>query len=77
MRVDRLLHDLARRPALTARQRSCLALSSMYSILNGRSDEALDGHSWWLRQDSWDMAWNSAVSSTGDSSCSSQHWLSS
>jgi Protein of unknown function (DUF1266) len=55
MLVDRLLHDLARRPALTARQRSCLALSSMYSILNGRSDETLDGHSWWLRQESWDM----------------------
>jgi hypothetical protein len=55
MLVDRLLHDFARRPALTARQRSCLALSSMYSILNGRSDETLDGHSWWLRQESWDM----------------------
>jgi hypothetical protein len=27
----------------------------MYSILNGRSDETLDGHSWWLRQESWDM----------------------
>jgi hypothetical protein len=55
MLVDRLLHDLARRPVLTARQRSCLALSSMYSIINGRSDETLDGHSWWLRQESWDM----------------------
>src|SRR5882724_4380906 len=55
MLVDRLLHDFARRPALTAGQRSCLALSSMYSILNGRSDETLDGHSWWLRQESWDM----------------------
>jgi hypothetical protein len=55
MLVDRLLHDFARRPALTARQRSCVALSSMYSILNGRSDETLDGHSWWLRQESWDM----------------------
>jgi len=55
MLVDRLLHDLARRPALAARQRSCLALSSMYSLLNGRSDETLDGHSWWLRQESWDM----------------------
>ena len=55
MLVDRLLHDLARRPALTARQRSCLALSSMYSLLNARSDETLDGHSWWLRQESWDM----------------------
>jgi hypothetical protein len=55
MLVDRLLHDFARRPALTARQRSCLALSSMYSVVNGRSDETLDGHSWWLRQDSWDM----------------------
>jgi hypothetical protein len=55
MLVDRLLHDLAPRPALTARQRSCLALSSMYSLLNGRSDETLDGHSWWLRQESWDM----------------------
>jgi hypothetical protein len=61
MLVDRLLHDFARRPALTARQRSCLALSSMYSLLNGRSDETLDGHSWWLRQESWDMlsgAWS-------------------
>jgi hypothetical protein len=61
MLVDRLLHDLARRPALTARQRSCLALSSMYSVINGRSDETLDGHSWWLRQESWDMlsgSWN-------------------
>jgi hypothetical protein len=55
MLVDRLLHDFTRRPALTARQRSCLALSSMYSVLNGRSDETLDGHSWWLRQESWDM----------------------
>ncbi len=55
MLVDRLLHDFARRTALTARQRSCLALSSMYSVLNGRSDETLDGHSWWLRQESWDM----------------------
>jgi hypothetical protein len=55
MLIDRLLHGLARRPALTARQRSCLALSSMYSLVNGRSDETLDGHSWWLRQDSGDM----------------------
>jgi hypothetical protein len=55
MLVDRLLHDLTRRPTLTARQRSCLALSSMYSLLNGRSDESLDGHSRWLRQESWDM----------------------
>jgi hypothetical protein len=55
MLVDRLLHDLARRPALTARQRSCIALSSMYSVINGRSDETLDGHSWWLRQESWDI----------------------
>jgi hypothetical protein len=55
MLVDQLLHGLGRRPALTARQRSCLAVSSMYSFLNGRSDETLDGHSWWLRQESWDM----------------------
>jgi hypothetical protein len=39
--IDRLHHGLGRRPALSPSQRGCLALSSMYSVADGRSDETL------------------------------------
>jgi Protein of unknown function (DUF1266) len=40
---------------MDAPQRASLALSSMYSVVDGRADDGLDGNSWWIRQASWNM----------------------
>jgi hypothetical protein len=59
--LDRLFYALSTRPPLEPAQRASLALSSMYSLLDGRRDDSLAGNSFWSKQASWNMlagAWD-------------------
>ena len=59
--LDRLFYSLSARPPLDDAQRASLALSSMYSLIDHRSDDSLAGDSFWSRQSAWNMlagSWN-------------------
>ncbi len=53
--IDRLIYSLGKRPPLEPAQRASLALSSMYSRVDGRADDGLAGSSWWSKQSAWNM----------------------
>ena len=53
--LDSLFYRFVTRPPLDDAQRASLALSSMYSVVDGRRDDSLAGNSFWTKQSAWNM----------------------
>jgi hypothetical protein len=53
--IDRWLYGMKKRAPLPPAQRASLALSSMYSRVDGRFDDSLAGNTAWSKQSAWNM----------------------